>query len=283
MAISPRLTPTKRAALLSGAVAILLGAGAAPAQTPQRIPDFTGVWARDVHNYPKPYLTPGRGGGVIGGYNNEYLKPWVVELLMRDNLVTRNGQAISTSHSICYPEGVPYVFGGAVMQILQSASEITMLFGDSGQFRTISLNRPHSAHVTPSYWGESVGHFEGDTLVIDTTGIAVTPQSGSMGNYGTPHSEALHLVERYRMLKEGEQSQAPPPHNDSFLASDVIADRKPMRLTFTLEDPIAYRKPWSVTLDYLPLRSRVREYICAENSRSSQIAPLLPAASVPDF
>jgi hypothetical protein len=270
-----------RLVMLASSMAVLLGL--APVQAQQKVPDLTGVWARDAHNYPKPYLAPGRGGGIVGGYDNEYLKPWVVELLMRDNLVTRSGQAVITAHSVCYPESVPYVFGGAVMQILQGPSEINVLFGDSGQFRTIYLNRSHPAHVIPSYWGDSVGHFEGDTLVVDTVGIAVNPQSGSMGNYGTPHTEDLHLVERYRRLRDGEPSVAPTPHDDSFNSSDIISGAKPMRLTFTLEDPIAYKKPWSVTLDYLPLNGRVREYVCAENSRSSQIAPLLPIAQVPDF
>ena len=254
-----------------------------PVQAQSHAPDFTGVWARDAHNYPKPYMAPGRGGGVANGYNNEYLKPWVVELLQRDDLVARSGRGQVTSHSICYPEGVPYVFGGAVLQILQTRSEITMLFGDTNQFRTIYLNRPHPAHIVPSWYGDSVGHFDGDTLVVDTVGIAVNPQAGSMGNYGTPHTEALHLVERYRYLADGEKSLAPRPHDDTFDSKDVMAGGKTLRLMFTLEDPGAYRKPWSVTLDYLPINERLREYVCAENSREADLTPLLPTAEIPDF
>ena len=258
-------------------------AQAQPHQAQARVPDFTGVWGRDAKNFPKPYRAPGRGGAVVNGYDNEYLRPWVVDLLMIDDLVTRSGRAVVHAHSVCYPEGVPSVFGGSVTQILQTPTEINMIFADPGQFRTIYLNRPHSKTVVPSYWGESVGHFEGDTLVVDTIGIAAHPQAGSMGNYGTPHTNALHLVERYRFLKDGEPSTAPPPDNDSFDKEAVIAGAKHLRLTFTLEDPVAYRKPWSVTLDFMPLRSRAREYVCAENSRSSQLTPLLPTAAVPDF
>jgi len=247
------------------------------------VPDLSGVYGREAHNYPKPYMAPGRGGGVRDGYDNEYLRPWVVELLQRDALVARNGQAVSNPHANCYPESVPAVFGGAVMQILQTPTEVTMVFGDAGQFRTVYLNREHSKNVVPSYWGESVGRLEGDTLIVDTIGIAVNPQTGSMGNYGTPHSAALHLVEQWRFLRDGEVSTAPPPENDSFDAAAVIPGRKHMRLTFTLDDPVAFKKPWSVTLDYLPLNARVREYICAENSRDPQISPLLPTAEKPDF
>ena len=266
-----------------GASAALVAAAAGFAQAQTKMPDLNGVWAREAHNYRKPYLEPGRGGGIINGYNNEYLKPWVVELLNRDTLVTRSGQAVHNPHATCFPESVPAVFGGAVMQILQTPTEVTMIFADPGQFRTVYLNKTHPKHVTPSYWGHSIGHFEGDTLVVDTVGIAVKPNSGSMGNYGTPHSEALHVVERWRFLREGEVSTAPPPENDSFDADAVIKDARHLRLTFTLEDPIAFRKPWSVTLDFMPLKARVREYVCAENSRSSQLTPLLPTADTPDF
>ena len=273
------------------ALALALGAstfGAAQAQhsdkpAEQKMPAFSGTYGRDTHNYPKPYSRMPRGYVVTDGYDNEYLKPWAVELLHRDGLVDRSGQPIATAHSLCYPEGVPYVFGGAVIQILQSPTEITFIFADPGQFRTVYLNRPHSKDVVPSYWGESVGHFEGDTLVIDTIGIAYKPQAGSMGFFGTPHSEALHLVERWRFLRDGEVSTAPPPENDSFDADAVIQGAKHLRLTFTVDDPIAYRKPWSVTLDYVPINARPREYVCAENSREPNLAPLLPTADIPDF
>src|SRR5262249_5198205 len=150
------------------------------------------------------------------GYNNEYLKPWVVELLSRDDLVTASGKPIVTAHSVCYPEGVPYVFGGTQIEILQRPAEITMIFADPGQVRTIYMNRSHPEHVTPSWYGDSVGHFEGDTLVVDTVGIAAKPEAGSMAFFGTPHTDGLHLVERYRFLRPDEKSTAPAPKNDSF-------------------------------------------------------------------
>lgn len=63
----------------------------------------------------------------------------------------------------------------------------------------------------------------------------------------------------------------------------MIKDGKVLRLSFTVDDPGAYRKPWSVTLDYLPLSSRIREYVCAENVRDKDLAPMLPATEIPDF
>jgi hypothetical protein len=277
---------------LSAAAAFVLGASAVPVMQahardlngvnlPENVPNFTAVWARDAHNYPKPFQN--RDGSVIDGYDNEYVKPWVVELLERDDLVTAAGRSVVTPHSTCYPEGIPYAYGGAQIQILQTPDEIVMLFGDQGQSRTIHMNVPHSDSVEPSWWGESVGHFEGDTLVIDTIGIGAFPQAGSMGRYGTPHSDKLHVVERWRTLREGETSTAPPMRNDSVDANAAMAD-KVMRLEFTVEDHVAYHKPWSVMIDYQALnQGRVREYVCEENTRSPDLAPLLPRAHTPDF
>jgi hypothetical protein len=61
------------------------------------------------------------------------------------------------------------------------------------------LNQSHPAHVTPTWYGDSVGHYEGDTLIIDTVGIKVGPFA-TVDWYGTPHTEALHVVERYRLI-----------------------------------------------------------------------------------
>lgn len=255
----------------------------AQAQTQKKAPDFTGVYGRDAHNFPKPYSKSPRGYGIEGGFNNELLRPWVVELLDRDALVEKAGRGIVTAHSVCYPEGVPYVFGGTTIQILQTPTEITFIYADPGQIRTVYLNRAHPEHVTPSWWGDSVAHFEGDELVIDTIGIAYNPQAGTMGFFGTPHTNNLHLVERYRYLKPGEVSTAPPAKDDAVSKDAVIAGAPNLRMTYTVDDPIAYKKPWSITLDYLPLNTRVREYICAENSRQPDLSPMLPTADVPDF
>ena len=62
------------------------------------------------------------------------------------------------------------------------------------------MNQPHPAHVTPSWFGDSVGHYEGDTLVVDTIGIRTDRPYAMVDHYGTPYTEALHVVERYRLL-----------------------------------------------------------------------------------
>jgi hypothetical protein len=61
------------------------------------------------------------------------------------------------------------------------------------------MNQSHPTPATPSWYGDSVGHYEGDTLVIDTVGVKIGPLS-MVDMYGTPHSPALHVVERYRLI-----------------------------------------------------------------------------------
>src|SRR5690349_795601 len=103
-----RLFPWAAPALLAG-VAVYLAAEPVEAAS-AAAPSFNGIWAREAHNYPKPYMAPGRGGGIRDGFNNEYLRAWVVEQLQRDDLVTRSGRPVSNPHSNCYPESVPAVF-----------------------------------------------------------------------------------------------------------------------------------------------------------------------------
>ena len=64
------------------------------------------------------------------------------------------------------------------------------------------MNQSHPAHVTPTWYGDSAGHYEGDTLVIDTEAVRIGPFA-TVDWYGTPHTEALHVVERYRLIDEG--------------------------------------------------------------------------------
>lgn len=256
-----------------------------PVSAEPKVPDFNGVWGKYTYSYPKPYM---KGRDIADGYNNAFLKPWVVELLQRDDLIAASGKALATAHSLCYPEGVPYVFGETRVQILQTPSEITMLFGgEQEQARTIYLDRPHSEHVVPSWYGESIGHFEGNTLVVDTVGVAAKPQSGSMGLFGTPHTNALHIVERYRFLSEGEKTVGrgpnPAANNPTLVADEIVRGGKTLRLEFTVDDPGAYRKPWSVTLDFLPLKTPIQEYVCTENYQEKDLLPLIPRAEVPDF
>jgi hypothetical protein len=124
------------------------------------------------------------------------------------------------------------------------------------------LNVPHSADPKPSWYGESVGHYEnGDTLVIDTIGLN---DKTYIDNYLTPHTEQLHVVERFRLSPDGNT----------------------LELTITVEDPGAFTTPWSARQTYRrEPQPKMEEAICAENNvdmfNHGYVPP--PEAKGPDF
>ncbi|HVU40959.1 MAG TPA: hypothetical protein VHD86_07920, partial [Xanthobacteraceae bacterium] len=144
---------------------------------------------------------------------------------------------------------------------LQSPREIVLIEESNAEVRHIHMNVPHSKHPKPSWYGESVGHMDGDTLVVDTIGFN---DKSYLDNYRTPHTDKLHVVERFRMLDGGKKLEA----------------------EITVEDPGAFNKPWHAIQRWNRRdRREMIEYICAEdttNYLNFDFAPL-PVATRPDF
>ena len=124
--------------------------------------------------------------------------------------------------------------------MLQQPDKITILYDHDHQFRHVRLNQPHPAQVTPSWYGDSVGHYEGDTLVIDTVGIKIGPFA-MVDWYGTPYTEALHVVERYRLIdyeaakeaeERGEKENWPRPGRRLRLGTRPRYKGKGLQLAF---------------------------------------------------
>jgi hypothetical protein len=111
----------------------------------------------------------------------------------------------------------------------------------TSRYGTFILNVSHSANPKPSWYGESIGHYEGDTLVVDT--IALNDKT-SVDNYRTPHSEKLHVVERWKMIDDG----------------------KMLELTMRVDDPETYNEPWSAVRRYRRAQQAMTEEVCAENN-----------------
>ena len=144
---------------------------------------------------------------------------------------------------------------------IHAPKEVLMIYSGDAQTRHVYMNVPHSKNPKPSWYGESVGHFEDGELVVDTIGMN---DKSFVDNYRTPHTAALHVIERFRMLDGG----------------------KALEARITVEDPGAYNMAWSAIQRWRRRDDRtITEYICAEdttNYLNFDFAPL-PTADKPDF
>jgi hypothetical protein len=126
--------------------------------------------------------------------------------MKRDNDEVIAGKIPFTARERCYPSGVPawVIFRRVAPPMLffvQTPDKVLIIWRGDNQVRHVYMNVPHSANVKPSWYGESVGRYEnGDTLVVDTIGLNT---KSFVDNYRTPHSEQLHVVERYRLADGG--------------------------------------------------------------------------------
>jgi hypothetical protein len=326
--MSKRPTNIKSRKLITGALVAWALAfqtdGAAAAET---IPDLSGIWG---HLTLPPFEPPLAGPGpvrnlsrvsnqfcaqppcganasaspngvsniyqLVGDYTNPILKPEAAEIVKQHGLISLTGAPYPTPSNQCRPNGVPYVFWNIGMQMLQEPNKVTLLYSNDHEVRHVRLNAQHPEKVTPSWYGDSVGHYEGDTLVIDTIGFKNGPHS-MVDLYGTPFSEALHVVERYRLIDyEAAQAAEARPEKDGvdFNTSDPGFQRDPgykgkaLQLEFIIEDGGVFTTSWSATITYRRPTSPLGgwpEYVCAENpygyfpgGRAD-----IPVADKPDF
>ena len=248
----------------------------------EAIPDFTGLWVHALPGFeplpsgPTALVNRSRrenGTGDIlkltGDYTNPILKPEAAAVVKKHAELGLNGIGDPNPRIQCWPAGVPFVFTNGPTQLLQQPDRVTILYGYDHQVRRVPLNKPHAAKVTPSWYGDSVGHYEGDTLVIDTVGFKVGKYS-MVDWYGTPHTEALHVVERYRLLdpaeaKEGFERDA-KQHNVAMEAKPN-AQGKYLQLRFTVEDKDVFTTPWTATMTYRVSPNEWDEQACAENTQ----------------
>jgi hypothetical protein len=274
------------------------------------VPDLSGIWSRPYFGVepplsgPGPVMArPGNRGRVVGDYTNPILKPHAAEAVKKHGEIEVSGIAVPNARNQCWPEGLPFIFFGTGMQILQQPNKITILHDHDHQVRHVHLNEPHPAQVTPSWYGHSVGRWEGDTLVVDTVGIKIGPLS-MLDMFGTPYSSALHVAERYRLIEPQvaievhERTLKTRPTfpestvagGDAGLHIDPDYKGKGLQIELTVEDEGAFTTPWSATATY---RRGVNwfgsqewpETVCAENRHEYYGAKdtAVPQAEKPDF
>ena len=217
-----------------------------PAAETKPLPDLSGVWfsryqPRDLKNplglgvMTAVSRLRGKGTGGFGFLDHSMeqpsMTPWaearykIAREGVTDNFMKGNDKFDPFSH--CLPPGFPRIQDrGYPFEIIQAPTRLVMIYEEGGHARNIYLDgRPHLEGAPPSVWGHSIGHWEGDTLVVDTTGMT---ELTWMDGLGHPHSNELHVVERIRR----------PSH-----------DR--LEVDFLFTDPKAYTKPWKGKKVYL--------------------------------
>jgi len=166
-------------------------------------------------------------------------QPWAAQRVLE----SYKNRGIDDPAANCLPPGVPRtsILGLYPTQIVQTPQQIVILYEYMQEYRIIPLNAKHPDDLVPAYMGDSVGHWEGDTLVVDVTGF--NDKTWLVGT-GTFHSDALHVTERYTRV-----------------------DKDQINYDITMEDPNVLTKPWIVHTN-LMLRegTRLQEYVCAENN-----------------
>ncbi|HEX3484574.1 MAG TPA: hypothetical protein VHT51_05910 [Micropepsaceae bacterium] len=259
---------------------------AAGAETANSFPDFSGVWWRNAMDPElpaagaKPLINLMRhdndphlnGGGdplpLVGDYNNPILKPQAAEAVKKAGQLSAGGRINPDPSNQCAPFSPPYIFTIQLgVQMLQRKDEIVMLYPQDDQVRRVRMNAAHPKKVIPSAMGDSVGHYEGDTLVIDTVGVKVGRVT-MVDRYGTPQSEALHLVERYRLIDGMEAKDAMERHQRRAGPAGAVpfdANYGGLQLQYTVEDPNEFTMPWSAQVTYRRTMIPWAEQVCAEN------------------
>lgn len=265
-------------------LAILIAAALVPGASaqPAAVPDFSSASAgwmtpiagdfmpvpgspvpmRSDPAYPFLNNVEARARGVtpnyrIGDLSNPNLRPGVKDVMKKDIDEVLAGKIAYSPSTSCEPAGVPwFLLQPTLLYFVQTPKEVVMINSYDSQVRHVLLDVPHSARVKPSWYGESVGHYEGDALVIDTIGLS--PRT-FVEPYRTPHSDKLHVVERFRLVDAG----------------------RGLEVRISVEDPEIWFQPWQATLRYRRNAQPIQEAVCAENNL--QFDYHMPTANTPDF
>jgi len=206
---------------------------------------------------------------LVGDYKNPILQPWAAEIVKKFGQISLAGITYPNPSNQCWPEPVPFIFKRFQVQIIQQPDKITFLYEEDHEVRRVRLNEPHRRPVAPSWYGDSVGHYEGETLVIDTVGVRTDRPYAMVDLFGTPYTKSLHIVERYRLRDYDDVKDAierNKKENWLFLGDVFSAHRgKFLQLHLTIEDEGVFTTPWTATLTYVPGPDQLAEDVCAEN------------------
>jgi hypothetical protein len=207
----------------------------------EKTPDISGLWSArglsaNIYEKGDPYMTP---------WAKQKLAEAKPSFGPKSVLLTETNDPVYK----CYPPGVPRIyFHPFPLQIVQIPGQVILLYEYDHTVRHVFTDgRKHPEDAEPTWLGHSIGHWEGDTLVIDTTNF--TDQNPF------PGAQNLHVVERL-----------------------TRADDDTIRYQFTVEDPGMWTKPWSGELPITRIQGQIYEYACHEANYA--LADILRGARV---
>ena len=295
-------------AILAGAVC-LTGSLSFPAMAQGTPPNFAPNAGVGWYAYNRLFIAPASGPGPVmqdptrpyvsnddfrvtgkqptqrvADLNSPILQPWAKEVVRKRNELAIAGKPVPSPTAWCWPKGVTAFLLSPMTQpmfFVQGPKDVVMILTSFSDVRHIHMADKHSDNVQPSWYGESIGRYEGDTLVVDTIGI---DDRTHIDGFGTPHTKQLHVIERYHLIEDG-----------NVLQADIH-----------VEDPGTFTTPWNAIQRFRQYEAAVRkvpverlaqlasepegpltEHICAENRNSLRFGGVpampMPEAHTPDF
>ncbi len=210
-----------------------------------KLPNWQGIWQLDwEHNLR-----------LLGGSSPEHdLTPKAQADYTAFRSKQKFGEDVQPQTANCLPPGMPQIMTQPYpVEFLFNPGKVVILIEAYEQERTIYTDgRAHPAAdvLAPTFQGDSIGHWDGDTLVVDTVGVLPDtgpgPHTGAGIASGVSHDAAMHIIERIRKI-----------------------DNDHMVITRTIIDPDVLVKPWTVTLPYVRQKGDLLEYVCEEGNRDS--------------
>jgi hypothetical protein len=245
-------------------------------------------WGKNAFNFegmpsgPQPLRNLSRlpngkanAGQLVGDYNNPILTPNAATVVKQKGELARAGKGFPNAQDQCRPIAPPFTFAMQLgFEMLPATNgDITILYDQNMNVRHIRMNGTHPVNLAPSSMGDSIGHWEGDMLVIDTVRIK-TDAFTSVDRFGTPQSEVMHVVERYRLIDGAlaraqidkyETSEGTVGGGGRVAGYNPDTGLKGLQLEVTMEDPKVFTAPLTARVTYRRVISQWQESVCADN------------------
>jgi hypothetical protein len=232
---------------------------------------------------------------LVGDHRNPILTPEAATVVKQKGELAIAGKGFPNAQDQCRPMAPPFALAMQLgFAMLPSKNgDISIIYDQNMNVRHIRMNATHPANLVLSPMGDSIGHWESDVLVIDTAGIKPDAFT-SVDRFGTPQSEAMHVVERYRLIDgalakaqidQYETSEGTVGGGDRPAGYNPDRSLKGLQLEVTMEDPKVFTTPLTARVTYRRLISPWQESVCADNPIEHYEGEWigLPKASHPDF